>query len=465
MKNRLVGEGGVRGVAVDGAHVYWATQDEGKEAIGRVDLELENPEKEFIPLNGKPNGVAVNSQHLYWANNGEAPTNPGNDLYRYGPGKGQLEDLTPDATGNGAEVQGVLGASADGKYVYFAANGVLAAGAMAGDCKGAVGSASGSCSLYLWHEGAISLVARLKASGSTGSDALNWAATPREQFGTSSYVPKTSFLSADGQSLLFRSQEQLSAYDNEGVPEFYRFKVGQGISCASCSPTGDAASEGPQIGRILFPGLGPLASVAAVSSRILSASGDQAFFETSEALVPADTNGQEPRGCPIIGEGAQTYPACNDVYEWEAAGAEGCKEGGPAYSPLNNGCIYLISSGKSEFPSFFADASASGKDVFFFTRDALVGQDKDQLQDVYDARAQGGLSAQNPVAVPVCEGSEACHGPAQSPPAEASPATPTFVGPGNQAQKHKKQKAKKKSKKHKKHHAKKKANAKGRASR
>ena len=139
--------------------------------------------------------------------------------------------------------------------------------------------------------------------------------------------------------------------------------------------------------------------------------------------------------------------------------------GSAAYSPLNDGCIYLLSSGKSEFPSFFADASASGKDVFFFTRDQLVGQDKDQLQDVYDARAEGGLAAQSPVAPVPCEGAEACHGQAQTPPVESTPATSTFVGPGNQAQKHKKQKAKKKSKKHKTHHAKKKAKAKGRASR
>ncbi len=471
----FVGKAGVRGVAIAGSDIYWATQ--GEEEIGHIPIadfpELggcevtDGCEGEFIKLEGKPNGVAANAEHLFWATNGEAATNPGNDLYRYGPGEEQLEDLTPDPTDtNGAEVQGVLGASADGKYLYFAANGVLdeAEEAEPGDCKGTVGSASGSCSLYLWHEGTIELVGRLKSeSGSPGPpDSLNWTATPRDQFGTSSYVPKTSFVSADGRALLFRSQEKLTPYDNDGVPEFYRFKVGQGISCVSCNPAGEAAKSGPRIESIAFPGLGPLASVAAVSARILSASGDQAFFETSEALVPADTNGQG--GCLPSGTSNQNYPACDDVYEWEAAGAGGCQEGGPAYSPINSGCIYLISSGKSEFPSLFADASADGKDVFFFTRDQLVGQDKDQLQDVYDARVQGGLAAQSPVAAVPCEGAEACHGPAQTPPVESTPATSTFLGPGNQAQKHKKQKAKKKSKKHKKHHSKK-AKAKPRRSR
>jgi hypothetical protein len=325
----------------------------------------------------------------------------------------------------------------------------------------------GSCSLYLWHEGQVDLIARLKAGGSQ-PDALNWTPTPRELFGTSSYVAKTSFLSADGQTLLFRSQEKLTAYDNEGTPEFYRYRVGDpaGLRCVSCNPAGEAAGEGPDTGQLHFAKLGPLTSVAAVSSRVLSADGNKAFFETAESLVPEDTNGQG--GCPSLGP----YPSCLDVYEWEAPGTPGgsCNEGSAAYSPLNAGCVYLISTGKSEYPSLFADASASGNDVFFFTRDRLVGQDKDELQDVYDARVGGGLPSQNPVSVVPCEAAESCHGPAQTPPAESSPATPTFAGPQNPKPKHKKQHKKHKAKKHKAkgHKAKgqhKRANAKGRNAR
>jgi hypothetical protein len=447
-----LGEAGVRGVAVDGSHVYWASQVSGEEAIGRSDLDFGNANKAFIPLEGKPNGIAVDAFHLYWSTNGETPTNPGNDLYRYGPGEGQLQDLTPDdADENGAEVQGVLAASADGKYVYFAANGVLAAGAQAGDCEGPLGLAKGKCSLYLWHEDAISFVARLNASGSaTGSDALNWAATPGNQFGTSSYIPKTSFLSADGQSLVFRSREKLTAFNNEGVPQFYRFKLGEGISCATCSPAGEAGGAAPRLSRILFPGIGPVATVAQVSSRNLSSSGNQFFFETPEALVPEDTNGQG--GCPVSGTGSQFFPACNDVYEWEAPGAANgsCTTTSPSYSPINEGCVYLISTGKSAYPSLFADASEDGKDVFFFTRQPLVGGDKDELQDVYDARVGGGLAAQNPVASIPCESAEACHGSVQAPPAEPSAGSATFVGPGNPAAKHPKPKKTKKPNKHKK---------------
>ena len=117
-----------------------------------------------------------------------------------------------------------------------------------------------------------------------------------------------------------------------------------------------------------------------------------------------------------------------------------------AYSPLNGGCLYLISTGKDDYPSFFADASANGDDVFFFTREGLVGQDKDELLDVYDARVGGGIAAQNPLAVLPCESTDACHGPIPTPPAEGQPTTQTFVGPGNEVAK---PKPHKKAKKHK----------------
>ena len=95
--------------------------------------------------------------------------------------------------------------------------------------------------------------------------------------------------------------------------------------------------------------------------RDLSADGSRVFFETEEALLAADSN------------------SVMDVYEWEREGAGSCvRDGG--------GCLYLISSGVSSEPSYFAQASSSGGDVFFFTRQSLVGQDEDELVDLYDAR-------------------------------------------------------------------------------
>jgi hypothetical protein len=440
----FIGEEGLRGLAIDSNHLYWATQGEGG-AIGRADLELKNRDNEFIDIEGAPNGIAAGATHLFWASNGDISGNPGNDLYRYVPASDALTDLTPLEGDNGAEVQGVLGVSADGSYIYFAANGVLAAGATQGDCKGSVHLPSGRCNLYAWHDGQVVFVAPLDANGD--SDALNWVGTPTEVLNSNSYFPKTSMLDEDGAVLAFRSQERLTDYDNEGVPEFYLYRASEPgkISCLTCRPSGEAVNGGPRLSSTTFPIIQPANLVQAVASRNLSADGSRFFFETPEALIPTDTNGAG--GCPLAG--SQNYPACLDVYEWEAPGFGQCKVESSSFSPLNDGCLYLISTGKSEFPSLFADASEEGKDVFFFTRQSLVGQDEDQLQDVYDARIGGGLPAQNQASPPRCEGAEACHGPAQGPSSQGSPVTPTFVGPANPVPKHKKHKHKKKKAHHK----------------
>ena len=76
----------------------------------------------------------------------------------------------------------------------------------------------------------------------------------------------------------------------------------------------------------------------------------QVFFDTPDALVPTDTNG-EP-----------------DVYEYES------------------GNVRLLSSGTSVDPSLFADATPNGSDAFFMTSSQLVPQDTDGAMDVYDAR-------------------------------------------------------------------------------
>ncbi len=137
-----------------------------------------------------------------------------------------------------------------------------------------------------------------------------------------------------------------------------------------------------------------------------------------------------------MGTGSQSYPACQDVYEWEANGTGSCHSEGE-----DGGCLYLLSTGKSSYPSFLSDASATGDDVFLFTRSQLVGQDRDQLLDLYDARVGGGLPAQNPgTPAPQCE-AEGCKPGASPPPQSQSPGTSGFSGPGD-----------KKPPRHRKHH-------------
>ena len=161
-------------------------------------------------------------------------------------------------------------------------------------------------------------------------------------------------------------------------------------------------------------------------TRNLSSDGNRVFFQTEEALVSGDTNNQL------------------DVYEWErareetnpqeTAATDSCKRTSPSFSEQDGGCLYLISTGQSAQPSYFGDASESGDDVFFFTRQSLVSQDEDLNVDVYDARVDGGIAAQNPPPPPApCTGETSCRGVSDPPSALGVPSSATIAGEGNLA--------------------------------
>jgi sugar lactone lactonase YvrE len=447
-------------LAIDAGHVYWA--DPATESIGRANLDLDpaSVDRSFAPGVPSAHGVAAGASHVYWSSMPPpVPASPGKDLYRFDAESGELTDLTPDPSAEfGAEAKGVLGTSEDGSWVYFVANGVLAPGAEAGNCKATkYGSGrlqdSGQCSLYLAHAGSIEFIARLDVGNQEKSDAYNW--TPQGFDLTNDGSERTARMSADGTTLLFRSQRQLTPYDNHGIPMLYLYRHGgsPAIVCLSCNPTGGSSQ-----------GLGYAASLtfltpdtpASTLTRTLSPDGRRVFFVSKDALVGADTNGDG--GCPLIGyiTGHGFYfPACQDVYEWEEQGKGSCTT-----ATYAGGCIYLLSSGKSPVPSFFIDASASGDDAFIITRERLVGQDQDSLYDVYDARVGGGLASQNqPAQPPLCEG-EGCLPSAASPPQGQSAGSAGFSGPGDPPVKRQKppcQKARK-AKKPRRCHAKQKKN-------
>jgi hypothetical protein len=338
----------------------------------------------------------------------------GNDLYEYDLDTGVLTDLTPDASDlDGAEVQGVVGASSDGSYVYFVANGVLAPEATAGTCKGEPRQIAkeGACNLYVWHEGVTTFIAQLNAAPSpkVSADWQDW--NPGENLSNPEFREHTARVTPDGRTLLFKSAQRLTAYDNEGYDELYRYSAptasaptGQ-LLCVSCDPSGTAPAGSAALEQGIF---GDLSSGAApLLTRNLSADGGRVFFQSPDQLTAISTGGVE------------------NVYEWEAD-----HEGSCTGEAEDGGCLYLISTGRSPDDSYFAEASENGDDVFFFTDQPLVGQDKDELMDIYDARVDGGLASQNPAVESPCVG-EVCHG---EPPPATSLATPTsaaFSGAGN----------------------------------
>ncbi len=316
--------------------------------------------------------VPVSAGEAYW----RAATPDGRFVF-YTEGEGEesnlyrfdVESETREALTSGdADVHGTLGVSDDGGVVYFAAAG-----------------SGGSGDLYEWHDGATTLV-------SSGLSETNWGVVNGDQ---GAGEAKSSRVTSDGMTVLFSSQSQLTGYDNAGHIELYLFDAAGGtLTCVSCNPSGVAATSDAEISGGLNE-IGP-GGFEPFLTRNLSADGRRVFFTTAEALVPQDTNGQL------------------DVYEWEG------------------GRLYLISTGQSTSQSDFGDASADGSDVFFFTRQALVGQDQDNNTDIYDARVGGGIAAQNPAAPAApCTGEACLAAPGAQPAFGAPSSAAAFSGVGN----------------------------------
>ena len=99
-----------------------------------------------------------------------------------------------------------------------------------------------------------------------------------------------------------------------------------------------------------------------------------------------------------------------------------------------SGAVGLVSTGTDARSAFVGDASAAGTDALFITREQLVPLDTDSALDVYDARVNGGLASQHPApAEPPCTG-KGCRG-ESSTPSLAGAASTGLVGKGNLSQK------------------------------
>jgi hypothetical protein len=333
------------------------------------------------------------------ASEAEPPENPGNDLYRYSVATGGLTDLTVDTKDpDGADVLGVVGSSQDGSYVYFVADGELD-----------VGAASGNPNLYVWHETAegsstVTFIATLAAPTEQEqeniealrlgpgfnyeSDVGDWTNRP---------TASQAYVTPDGRHLAFMSVEPLTGYDNDDREdgevdhEVFEYSAETGrLVCASCDPGGARPLGSAFLGAKLSERI----STPFHQPRSLSDDGSRLFFTSPDPLV-SDLSGGSDK-----------------LFEYE--------EGAPQ----------LISGTEGAGSSVFLDASGSGNDVFFATREQLAPTDKDGLVDVYDARVDGGIAA--PAEAMPCQGN-ACREPLGQSPSFSAPLSASFAGAGNLA--------------------------------
>ena len=309
----------------------------------------------YLPFDG--NSLKISHSAAEWRNatpDGTFAFYTENEvLYRFNVEAAENgKEEVPEPVGSG--VIGTLGVSNNGEYAYFA-------------------NTDGG--LLEWHEGTT---AKLVANVSSLFDNSNWLGRCNCNGEKPGEGEKTARVTPDGQTMLFTTNLTLDRFEASTDK----------VTCVSCNPTRPFAGGAAYLTQ--EPPYVTASTPIVFLTRNLSEDGDRVFFETEAALVPEDINNHM------------------DVYEWEREGAGSCTAGSGNGS---GGCLYLISTGTSSAAeSYFGDADAEGNNVFFFTRQSLVGQDQDYNSDLYDARVEGGIAAQNlPTAVP-CTSEEACRG-------------------------------------------------------
>ncbi|HEX5712530.1 MAG TPA: hypothetical protein VFX85_04365 [Solirubrobacterales bacterium] len=298
-------------------------------------------------------------------------TNDVGDIYRYQLGVGHT-CLT--CVGPGAGIgwtnnhdRGVV-VSRDLSRVYFEAPNRLVPN---------VGEPQAS-NLYEWHDGQIDYVGSSRAQGN----------------GKTSLFTSSNVAMADGgRTIFFIGFDPDVTTDETGETEqvFRYSEVDRSLECVSCMP-GVTPKEGVTSNR------GGLNAEFALGIDNVAEGGNAVVFQTVDALVPDDVNGD------------------SDVYEWR------------------NGRIGLVTDGVTQYPAGTGTLSLygigeDGMNVVFRAGVNLTGYERDGVGQVYVARAGGGFPP--PPETPAPCGEESCQGPLQAPPPLSAPGSASIAGAGN----------------------------------
>ncbi|MGD0452468.1 MAG: hypothetical protein ABSB69_02620 [Solirubrobacteraceae bacterium] len=242
-------------ISSDGSKVFWSTQEAGghlymrdttTEHTVQVDhaqgvAEPEPQEARFAMASEKGTMVFfVDGQQL--TPESRAAGAEARDLYAYDTESNELTDLTvPVNAGEAAAVQGpTLGASEDGSYVYFVAHGVLTTEK---NDQGAQAT-PGSPNLYMLHDDGSGWTTTFIATLSS-EDEHTWSGGQNEE---SRLTQMSSRVSPNGHYLALMSNNSLTGYDNvDAKPEahgahdeeVYLYDASSHrLVCPSCNPTG-----------------------------------------------------------------------------------------------------------------------------------------------------------------------------------------------------------------------------------
>lgn len=380
---------------------------------------------------GRFEGASDNGEKVFFTTSQQlldADTDMTTDLYEYDFAKPSGHELTQvsaggfgDATpGTGAEVEGVVAVSEDGSHVYFVARGVLTT------LANGVGETAtqGADNLYGFdtNTGETKFVAQLAFQ-----DKQLWG-QPVPSGTSGIFDARTAQATSNGAYLVFDSFAPLISTGIEattsGAQQVYRYDFATGdLVRVSVGHEGYASDGNVPSRNASVPPIGIQEDGAAPTindmNRAITENGTSIAFVSAARLDSKDAVDEPTESC-VGGSNVATGAGCG-VYLWHECADAQCSDG-------NAGEVSLISDGTSSEGVVFAGMGASGVDLFFQTRAQLVGQDTDELGDIYDARIDGGFPAPTPEAS--CIGEE-CQGQPAPGPTFTTPNSITTTPSGN----------------------------------
>jgi Tol biopolymer transport system component len=237
------------------------------------------------PANAVLGGTSADGSYIYFTTAQQlvdGDTNETDDLYEYDlptAGNPHPSPALVEVSGSSGEagVEHVVNVSEDGSTVYFVASGVLAPNT---DPLGQP-AVSGDHNLYVWRRDAA------QAGQTTFVAKLDVDDLDLTRFAPNDLDAREAQSTSDGRYLVFATANPLLATDTDSARDVYRYDSSKGdlvrISTSISGAGGNSAS--------LDATLGVLPDYSHRSRYSVSNDGEAVVFTTSEALSPADTNG------------------------------------------------------------------------------------------------------------------------------------------------------------------------------
>lgn len=381
------------GATPDGTKVYFTseeqlTADDSDESVDLFMWDENNAAPRLVRISKGEPAPTGNTDNCVstWTNDCDVETYDDSKISTAAGNRGGLGSWEKTNSNPGYTDNAIAAKSGD---VYFYSPEQLVAG------KGAPGKEN----VYAYRDGDLQFVAALEDDNyCLPAIAIGVSACSNGALGRLQVTP-------DGRFAAFVTTSRLTAYDNHGFAEMYRYDAeAETLQCVSCRLDGSAPESdvrGSQGGRFI-------------------SDDGRVFYSTAEPLEPRDTNAGISAGGKRLGI---------DVYEFV--------DGRPQLitSGTGTGAEEGSQASANSMPGLYG-VSGDGVDVYFGTTETLVGQDRNGAQlKFYDARTNGGFPFVPPP--PPCAAADECHGPTAPAPAPIARGTGASLAGGNVKQKSK----------------------------